>query len=670
MRSDSSSARQAEPFAYRPAIDGLRGIAVLAVLGFHAFRDHVSGGFVGVDVFFVISGFLITGIIADQLRGERFSFADFYARRVRRLFPTLILVLAATLLVGWFVLLPGELTRLGKHIAATALFVGNIAFWRESGYFDVNAELKPLLHLWSLGVEEQFYLVWPALLVLLWKRKSVLQAVLWMLVLVSFLASIKLADVAPAAGFFLPVSRFWELGLGCILAMARLTPANAWLYDASRASVGRDVACNVVPAVGLILIGMSIFLFDSDTPFPSWQALLPVVGAALILATPEDAWFQRRVLAAPALVYVGLISYALYLWHWPLFSFATILQAGDLPNVTRWSVLLLSFALASLTYHFVEVPVRRRRSIETNVGLITAAAVAGAMGLTLYMTSGVPARFNVDVLALRHEERLDERCTERIENDNRINYCRTTSPRPPDVIVLGDSRAQAIYAGLVPLQVADSSSMMLLGRGGCPPLLNVRIRGYDLNERDCEDIWQTFVNYVHRVKPKVIVLVGNGSFLINRPDIRLSRVGAISPETKEAVFEHGLRALLFELTRTSQVIHIGEVPTYKTRPACFLRRVRLPDTGCSPDLDRRQVELSMSEYNRVLARLRESFRGVHFVNSVDILCTAVVCSQWPSGKPIMYSDEIHLSPAGAQLLVSHAGLPHLIAKEINMANAE
>lgn len=668
MRPDLQSAGHARHFQYRPAIDGLRGVAVLAVLGFHAFPEIVSGGYVGVDVFFVVSGFLITGIIARQLRHADFSFADFYWRRVRRLFPGLVLVLAATLALGWFLLLPHEFKQLGKHASAAAAFLANFALWRESGYFDTAAEFKPLLHLWSLGIEEQFYLVWPAVLVALWKRRTMLLAILSLLTIASFALSVSLAQSAPVANFYWPVSRFWELGAGCLLALLMERGNDAATATHSEERRLPDIGCNILAPAGLALILASVMEFDTTTSFPGLPALLPVIGTLLILATSENAWLERHVLGSPPLVWTGLISYALYLWHWPLLSFLNILEAGPAPLATRWVALGASFLLAWLTYRYVEVPIRRRRDSRFNIRLAASAAAAGLAGLIIYSMGGISQRFDTDIQALRHGPRRDELCPTRFAPTAPINYCRTTSADPPAILFVGDSKAHAIYEVAAPL-LAPEHSVMLLGRGGCPPMLNVRASGYDLNEQECEQVWRTFVRYAQRTKPKVIVVVGNGSFLINNPKVRLIRPGAAVAESKETIFEYGVRSLLSELTQFSRVIYLGEIPGFATAPSCFLRAVRLPGTECFPERDRDQVEREMATYNRVLNRVHAAFPEVQMVDAIAMLCAANVCSQRPPGKPILYSDAIHLSPAGARLLVENSGLTHLISQDVLRADS-
>jgi hypothetical protein len=429
-----------------------------------------------------------------------------------------------------------------------------------------------------------------------------------------------------------------------------------------------DIGCQFLPLVGLILILASIAGFDDSTPFPGWPALLPVAGSLLILAAPETAWVQRYVLGSLPLVWTGRISYALYLWHWPLLAFLNILDAGSPSPAIRATALGLSFLLASLTYLYIELPVRRHKNRTLNMSLAGSAVAAGIVGLAIYATGGVAQRFDIDIRALHHGPRRDAQCIARFDTKVPINYCRTTAADPPSILFMGDSRAHAIYEVAAPL-LSPAHSVMLLGRGGCPPLLNVRIKGYDLNEKECGQVWRSFVRYVHQTKPKVVIVVGNGSFLITNPKIELTRDGASAPESKEAIFEYGMRSLLGELTQFSRVIYLGEIPGFLTAPSCFLRTVRLPTTDCFPERDRKQIELAMAPYNRVINRMPTSFPGLQLIDAIAALCADHVCSQRPAGKPILYSDAIHLSPAGALLLVEHTDLPEMISRDLVAADS-
>ena len=376
---------------YRPDIDGLRAVAVLAVVAYHAAPAALPGGFVGVDVFFVISGFLISGILQDALAAGRFSLADFYARRIRRIFPALALVLAATLLYGQLVLLPGERALLGRDAAGGAGFVANLVFWSEVGYFDRDAATKPLLHLWSLGVEEQFYIAWPLFLWAL-HRTTVLRgggirlAPIALLAAASLATSLVLTPHSPAVAFYAPFTRVWELALGAALACARPVIAARGHRDA-------------LSLAGLALIALALAFVQAGPGFPGWHALLPTAGAALLIAAGPDALVNRRLLALRPMVAIGLISYPLYLWHWPLLSYAHIINLGRAPKPLLLAALLAAaIALSWLTWRFVETPIRagawRARAapaLASAPGLFVVMALIAATGLATWRLTD-PAR--------------------------------------------------------------------------------------------------------------------------------------------------------------------------------------------------------------------------------------------------------------------------------------
>lgn len=311
---------------YRADIDGLRAIAVLAVVGFHAFPGRFKGGFIGVDIFFIISGFLISSILFSNLENDRFSFVEFYANRIKRIFPALIVVLSACFAFGWFVMFPDEYQQLGKHITAGSAFVSNFGFWQESGYFDTTSELKPLLHLWSLGIEEQFYIVWPLLLWLLWKKRFNLLILAVLITLVSFVYSVRTVLQDPVAAFYSPLSRCWELMIGSILAYQNLHQP-LWIEGIAqratsflggnglmRASKGSNTLKDVMAFCGMALIVWGFLFITKEKPFPGSWALFPALGTYLIVAAGPQAYFNRTILSRRLLVWVGLISYPLYLW--------------------------------------------------------------------------------------------------------------------------------------------------------------------------------------------------------------------------------------------------------------------------------------------------------------------------------------------------------------------
>ena len=334
---------------YRPDIDGLRAIAVMLVVIFHAFPEAIPGGFIGVDIFFVISGFLITGIVARELERQRFNLLAFYSRRVRRIFPALIVVLGASLMLGWLWMLPTAYAQIGSDVFASAAFFANIALLSQSGYFDIQSAQKPLLHLWSLGIEEQFYLFWPLILMLAARLRLSLLATAAVIGLGSFVLNVVLIGANPVATFFLPFTRAWELLTGAALACG-------WshLSQTYRASNWRAAA-------GLMLIAAAAGVLNTRSAFPGWWAILPVAGGALLLSAPT-AWGCRHILASPPMVWTGLISYPLYLWHWPLLVFFALIKFAPLTLLERGLIVGLSIALAWLTYRFVEITASVRSS--------------------------------------------------------------------------------------------------------------------------------------------------------------------------------------------------------------------------------------------------------------------------------------------------------------------
>ena len=401
--SPADQLKSAYSIDYRPEIDGLRAIAVLAVIGFHAFPAWIRGGFIGVDVFFVISGYLISTILFTSMDRGSFRFSQFYIRRIRRIFPALIVVLLGCLVVGWLALFSVEYMALGKHVAGSAAFVSNFVLWNEAGYFDKAAATKPLLHIWSLGIEEQFYIIWPLLLYLTWQRRAATLTLLLLLLVVSFTLNVHSIHADPAADFYSPLTRFWELMAGAVLAYLSLYRKNRLgiigeLAQPAFRMIGAvsapgSIAPNVIAGIGLLLIVVTVLTIDETREFPGWWALLPVVGTCLLIASGRLTWINNRLLATRVLVAVGLISYPLYLWHWPLLSFMRIVN-GTAPSPGAAALaILLSFALAWLTYLLIEKPLRfgQLASIKA-AGLLVIMVAVGLAGYFTYANGGFAFR--------------------------------------------------------------------------------------------------------------------------------------------------------------------------------------------------------------------------------------------------------------------------------------
>jgi len=468
--------------AYRADIDGLRALAVLSVVGFHAFPDRVAGGFVGVDVFFVISGYLISTIIFANVESRSFSLIEFYDRRVRRIFPALLLVLVVCLGVGWFALLADEYMQLGKHVAGASLFLSNFILWGESGYFDEAAETKPLLHLWSLAIEEQFYLFWPLLTALAWRNTK---RFLWLSVTiaaVSFALGIYLLSRQQSAAFYSPVARFWELMAGSVLAYLALHRPH-WLARRQ----------HLQSALGVLAVTAGVILIDRLDPFPGWWALLPTAGAVLVIAAGPGAWLNANFLASKILVWFGLISYPLYLWHWPLLSFARIVTGREASWSLRAAAVAAAVLLAWITYRYVERPVRfgaRRRS--KALLLLALMVVLGLSGYQAFRRQGLPFRSSSAALKVQNQgdlgqdeyfryatSRFPPCAPEAIRREaplwnGHIRCLQSKLDQPAAVAVVGDSHAEHLYIGLA--ERLAGQNVVYYARNGIPLLSNGEFR--------------------------------------------------------------------------------------------------------------------------------------------------------------------------------------------------
>ncbi|MGJ3703133.1 acyltransferase family protein [Variovorax sp. AFSI2.2] len=516
---------------YRPDIDGLRAVAVLSVLGYHAFPQWIKGGFIGVDIFFVISGFLITTIILGSFEGDGFSYREFYARRVKRIFPALVLVLAATFAFGWYALLPHEWEQLGKHVAAGAGFVSNFAFWSEAGYFDNAAETKPLLHLWSLAIEEQFYIFWPVLLGLAWKRKWRVLAVVGAVAALSFLLNVSTIHSHRTAAFYSPLSRFWELMIGGMLAYMRLhrpLPKPGW---------GRHAQS----IAGLVLIGLGLAYIRGNKAFPGFWAILPTLGAFYCIAAGPTGVLNRYVLASRPMVWIGLISYPLYLWHWPLLVFARIVEGGLPSEALRAFLLATAVLLAWITYRFVERPARASsapRMVRTLGAAVACLAVLGVFALTSRLTGRLDDSYFDTVEAARKNWVFGEGLTPaKLKSGQTVFRVGSGKER---VLIMGDSHVQqyAIRAAQLAKDPAQQlNSITFATAPGCPFVPGI----FRDATPGCDELRTAFIDYALTDDVDTVVIGGcwNCYFM----DQAQPATGALSEEG--FYFRAGPQKLLF-----------------------------------------------------------------------------------------------------------------------------
>ena len=512
---------------YRPDIDGLRAIAVLSVVIYHAFPKFIRGGFIGVDIFFVISGFLISTIIMGSLERNSFSFIEFYSRRIKRIFPALLLVLIASFVFGWFALLADEYKQLGKHIAGGAGFISNFLFWNESGYFDNAAETKPLLHLWSLGIEEQFYIVWPLLLWLAWKKRFNLLTITIVVAVISFALNISKVHSDAVAAFYSPQTRFWELLVGSILAYMTLHrrslfpkfkhKLDMWLgqiiYAQAPEANGKTLH-NVQSLIGAFFILLGLFITQKGH-FPGWWALLPTMGALLIISAGVHSWFNRVVLSNRVLVWFGLISFPLYLWHWPLLSFIRIME-GDTPSrQIRIVAVLISIALAWLTYRLIEKPIRfGNHSKAKTIILFFLMIVIGCVGYNCFEKDGFSLRFKQQDKLGRlyatypHEPFHNNYCDSLYPAFKDFNACKLSKEKSPDVVIVGDSHSNHYYKSLE--KELNLHSVMNLGVWSCLPFSS---QTHQSNNK-CNEKFNAALNFLKNEQSiKTVYLAGYWSYL-------------------------------------------------------------------------------------------------------------------------------------------------------------
>ena len=507
---------------YRSDIDGLRAVAVIPVVLYHAGVQSFAGGFVGVDIFFVISGYLITALVASEVRDGQFSLIRFYERRIRRIFPALFTVVATSCLAAYFLFMPLDFKRFGASVAAMTLFASNLLFWRQSGYFDAAADLKPLLHTWSLAVEEQFYFVFPIVLMLILRirRNRWRTLIIIMSVGASFAWNIWQVGTDPTAAFYLPLARAWELLLGSMLA---LSIAPTIKHRSVNESAG---------ILGIGLIAWSVWHFSAETPFPGISALLPCAGAALIIHSgTQEKTLVSRMLSARVAVFVGLISYSLYLWHWPVIVFAKYVSSGELGGAKVAGLVLFSTLVASLSWRFVESPFRGRGALCKRGMLFAGAAAAMVIsistGISIYLADGWPQRLPPDVrklaMAAFDGRAARSECHQKSPAEVRAGQvCETgdTTADAPSFAILGDSFAMSMLPAIESAAHDARQKGIVLTRGGCYPLL--AIRDHNQNSSSCRDFVRASVDFI-RGHPSIqsVLIIGRWTSAVEG-----TRVGA------------------------------------------------------------------------------------------------------------------------------------------------
>lgn len=656
---------------YRPDIDGLRALAVLSVIAFHAFPEWLAGGFIGVDIFFVISGFLIANLILSGLNQTDFRLSAFYASRVRRLFPALILVLLSCQAFGWFALLSDEYTRLGKHVSASGIFVANWVLWGESGYFDFAAESKPLLHLWSLGIEAQYYVFWPVLLC--WMVKHKFNAIWLTAILLACSLGLNLALVEQfaSATFFLPFTRMWELLAGSLLALFAQSNVTSIIRIRSQCNKYTLIK-HGLPLLGMLLLFLGVFFIDRHQHFPGGLALLPVMGTLLIMAAGSQSWLNQRVLSNPMLVGVGLISYPLYLWHWPLLSFANILTQAQPSAHVRMACIAIALVLSVLTYYFLERPVRFEKNLRSKSHvLIALLLITASLGLITYGADGFKSRFSHQLIQAQTADLVfdlpssqDWYCA---DASNEGPRCLSSGPNP-STVVMGDSHALTIYSGLVQRFKAKGQDIGLYGGSdGCPPLLDVVIQDLGGDTRNCLTKGsQAIRRVINDPAVKDVILTSRGPMYTTGAgfgEIESAQFGTWvlyfdgekqGLRSNEEVFMKGLATTLDALLAAhKQVTFLHDVPElgFDIRSCFTFRPISLTQQVMKTCAVRKSDFLNRTHTHRAgVNRILSERPEVKVIDLAQALCDDEWC--WGSKNDVLfYMDDDHLSHRGSAYVV-------------------
>ncbi|KPC28452.1 Acyltransferase family protein [Pseudomonas syringae pv. cilantro] len=654
---------------YRPEIDGLRALAVLPVILFHSGLPLFSGGFVGVDIFFVISGYLITSIIIAEMANDRFSLINFYERRARRILPALFVVMLVCLPVAWATLDPPDLKYFAKSLVAVPTFSSNLLFWLESGYFDATAELKPLLHTWTLAVEEQYYLFFPLVLMLGWRMGRTRLVALLAIVAVASLMLAQLGARQDASDtFYLLHARAWELLAGSFIAF----------YFASRPR-NADTASPVAQAaavLGVLLIVYGVIFFDSSTPFPGLNALVPVLGTTLIIVFANGKTWVGQLLSGRAPVFIGMLSYSAYLWHQPLFAFARQTSLREPHPAVMLALTVLALLLAWLSWRFVEQPFRKagkldRQQVFTSAGLASALFIA--LGLTGYLNNGFTQRFNVNPAAM-HQAFADPQTRDTCDKGYNgkgwtIDFCLFGLANPeqsPDWALFGDSHSEALLSTFDSAARAQGKTLVHIGLGGCLPLLGVDVASGNYDPGVCQALASREFEYVRQHRIRNVLLVARWTLYTDGDydERKMSKYFLISDDHQErtraasrAVFKQAFEKTIQAYRDIgSEVFIVAQVPQQLINPENLYYRLARDTSDSDVQKLQRVGELSVSvEQHDVLQHFTRELFGqasqrnqIKLVTLDDAFCSGGQCLI--GNLTSYYKDFNHLNAHGAARL--------------------
>ncbi len=621
---------------YRREIDGLRAIAVMLVIFYHAGIGNITGGFIGVDVFFVISGFLITTIILQEKNTNTFSLIKFYERRTRRILPALYFVLFCSLVIAWFVLYPSDLKDFTKSLIAIPFFISNFLFWKETNYFATASEYIPLLHTWSLAVEEQYYLLFPLLLSLVWKlRKRYIFHTILILAAGSLLLAEMTKETAPAANFYLLYSRAWELMIGGACAFLVT-------YSPQRIAFARypRLVNQTLALTGLMLISYSAIAFNKTIPFPSLYTLIPTIGSALIILYSKDT-ITGKLLSSKLFVGIGLISYSAYLWHYPIFAFFRYNGNGYLDVKTGVILISLTLLLAGFSWKYIEKPFREKNRFSRkqifSLALITSLLLIAASAIVKHYRNA-PIRISPEAQEILAYKKYDFKSIYRYESCFKESIleitpyrteCTNLTDNSPKIVLWGDSYAAALSYGLLHYHKNTAQ----LTSSGCPPIIEYN----NPQRKNCSTINSIAINEIKELKPEIIILHAQWLY------------------AAEFVDEINLKKTIEKIEKVSPESHVyvlGNVPEWKPDlPTIILRNKINTQASNAFSLDEYMAENLEKIDQQINKNLTDT--NAEFISAINLLCTNHSCPVIvKKGNEVMPSawDHGHLTKNGSLLL--------------------
>jgi peptidoglycan/LPS O-acetylase OafA/YrhL len=637
---------------YRPEIDGLRAIAILSVVIFHAELGFFGGGFIGVDVFFVISGFLISSIILKESREGAFSYLTFYKRRTLRIFPALFTVIAACFLAGWFILPPHEYKEMANSAIATAAFYSNFYFENNSDYFAAEAITMPLLHTWSLAVEEQFYFLAPALLLLCVRYPRFARPAFILVFLASLLFSVFLIDQNATKAFYMLPSRAFELMTGAALAMG--------LVPALRSRATAEIAS----AAGLVMIAFAALAYSSETAFPGFAALLPCVGAALVIhANQNTATLTGRTLGTAPFVFIGKISYSLYLWHWPFLVFAIFEYGTEIGPGARIGLMAAAMAVSVLSYYLIEQPARQRGA-RLKAGLVLIIGVTAILACLLartYVRKTDGAFWRLPPVAAdfaaSNPSKVNTAGLCRDPNGSRSDVssdCQIGAPGvAPQFLLFGDSHAQAISNEVAAIASRHGIAGHALTRSGCPPVVGLNEAQAEVFGK-CVEQYAALDGLLSEESIRTVVIISRwapyitGRTMPNESGKR-RRFFAETEEGNRIEFERLVTETVEKIRDSGRrVVILGPFPELGFNLTAEMTKALMQGKPADFTIERSMFNERQKEVLPFLARLG-TLQGVEVLYPHDMLCNDSTCRTQLDGKAL-YVDDDHLSPTGAAFI--------------------